>query len=846
MRVLVAEGGATESAEAHDSLVRDDLPRGTVTFLFTDVEGSTRLLQEVGAERYAQVISDQRRVLRDAFAAGGGVVVDTQGDSFFVAFPSAPGALRAAEEAQRGLAEGSIRVRIGLHTGSPRLDDEGYVGVDVHRAARIAAAGHGGQVLVSSATAALAGLELRDLGEHRLKDLAEAERIYQLGAGEFPPLRSLQRTNLPTPATPFVGRERELAEAGALLEQARLLTLTGPGGTGKTRLGMQLAAEAADRHPDGVFWVPLAPLADPALVLDAAGQALGSTNGLADHVGDKSLLLLLDSFERVVDAAADVAALLAACPNLRLLVTSRELLRVPVEQAYPVPPLEPGDGAVLFLARARAADPGFGADDAVAELCARLEQLPLALELAAARVRVLSPRQLLDRLGQRLDLLKAGRGVDPRQQTLRATIEWSHDLLDENERRLFARIAVFQGGCTLEAAERVCDAELDVLESLVDKSLVRRREHDRFWMLETIRAYALERLEASGEAEHLHGRHADHFLALSQAAEPQLLGVEPKSTLDRLDRELENIRAALDWLEATGRIEDAMHIAGATWEFWCLRNRWGEGWRRLERLLETGQGPVPLRAKVLLGDAHLAPHAGPAGAALQRTRAEQSLALQRQLGDTWRIAFAEFQLANVHFAENDFAGALSLCEQSVQRMREIGDEHRALQSMQGLAWCCRQTGDLERAKALSHELLDGARAAGDSFMEAAAFLYLSLTARDEGRFSDALSLLNDAHRFVRDFGSTILVAVNLLGFASTLAQLGDLDAAVRLIACAEAHRQKADVAYPTSIARELLDPPIERAHSALGDEAFDEGWKQGLLLTADDAVALALATPYAP
>src|SRR5579862_1765712 len=282
---------------------------------------------------------------------------------------------------------------------------------------------------------------------------------------------------------------------------------------------------------------------------------------------------MLDSFEHVVEAAGEVDRLLAACPNLCLLVTSRELLRVPVEQAYPVPPLEPSDGAALFLARAKAADPGFRADDAVEELCARLEQLPLALELAAARVRVLSPRQLLDRLSQRLDLLKAGRGVDPRQQTLRATIEWSHDLLDDDERRLFARLAVFQGGCTLEDAERVCDAELDILESLVDKSLVRVREGDRFWMLETIRAYALERLEASGEADPLRARHAEHVLALCVEAEPEILGVAPKAALDRLDRELENIRGALDWLEETGRVEDAMRIGGATWEFFCLRNR---------------------------------------------------------------------------------------------------------------------------------------------------------------------------------------------------------------------------------------------------------------------------------
>ncbi len=385
------------------ALVRRDLPLGTVTFLFTDVESSTRLLHELGAEGYGQALAKHRRVLREAFAAQGGVEVDTQGDAFFVAFPTGPGALGAAADTMAGLAAGPIRVRIGIHTGTPHVTDEGYVGVDVHRAARIAAAGHGGQVLVSASTAALVGVEeLRDLGEHRLKDLSAPERIYHVGDEDFPALKSLYRTNLPIPATPFLGRENELAEVLDLLEDARLLTLTGPGGTGKTRLGLQAAAEASDRYPDGVFWVPLAPLRDAELVLETAGQALGATDGLADHVSDKSLLLLLDNFEHVVEAAEGLAELLAACPNLQLLVTSRELLRLPAEQAYPVPPLEPDDGAELFLARAHAVDPAFAATPAVPELCARLENLPLALELAAARVRVLSPEQLLDRLSGRL------------------------------------------------------------------------------------------------------------------------------------------------------------------------------------------------------------------------------------------------------------------------------------------------------------------------------------------------------------------------------------------------------------------------------------------------------------
>jgi class 3 adenylate cyclase len=436
------------------TLVRRDLPSGTVTFLFTDIEGSTRLLHELGPEAYAEALAEHRRILREAFARFGGVEVDTQGDALFVVFPTAPGALEAATEALQRLEPVSIRVRMGIHTGTPLLTEEGYVGQDVHRAARIAAAGHGGQVLVSASTATLVGLDLLDLGEHRFKDLAAPERVYQLGAGEFPALKSLYRTNLPVPATPFLGRERELPEVVELLsrDDVRLLTLTGPGGTGKTRLALQATAEASDAYPDGVFWTPLASLRDPELVMETAAQALGTKDGLGEHIADKKLLLLLDNFEQVVEAAPHVASLLSACPNLHVLVTSRERLRVRWEQTWPVPALAEQDGAELFSARARAIDPFFAPSPAVADLCDHLDGLPLAIELAAARTAVFSPEQLLERLSQRLDLLKGDRDADPRQQTLRGTIEWSHDLLSEQEQQLFRRLSVFAGGCAYEAA----------------------------------------------------------------------------------------------------------------------------------------------------------------------------------------------------------------------------------------------------------------------------------------------------------------------------------------------------------------------------------------------------------
>jgi predicted ATPase/class 3 adenylate cyclase len=487
-----------------------DLPAGNVTFLFTDIEGSTRLLHELG-ERYGDVLAEHRRTLRNAFEACGGIEVDTQGDAFFVAFRRAVDALAAAAEAQRALQDGPVRVRMGIHTGKPVVTEEGYVGIDVHRAARVMAAGHGGQVLVSQTTRDLLEeqVELRDLGEHRLKDLESPEHLYQLGEGEFPPPKSLYRATLPVPATPFLGRERELAEVVRLLgrDDVRLLTLTGPGGTGKTRLAIEAAAAASGRYPDGVFWVALASLQDAALVLSAVAQGIGATDDLATHIRDRRLLVVLDNVEHVMDAAAELSRLLGSCPRLEVLATSRELLQLAGEHTYAVPALAARDARKLFLTRAEAAGGDLRAEDVVDELCARLDHLPLAIELAAARTRLLSPEELLGRLAQRLDLLKGMRDADPRQQTLRATIGWSFDLLTPHEQALFARLAVFASGCTLRAAEAVCDTDLDSLASLVDKSLL-RRSGERFWMLETIRQFALERLGERHDAAELCCRHA--------------------------------------------------------------------------------------------------------------------------------------------------------------------------------------------------------------------------------------------------------------------------------------------------------------------------------------------------
>jgi predicted ATPase len=365
--------------------------------------------------------------------------------------------------------------------------------------------------VLSAATRALVDGDLTELGEHRLKDFSEPIPLFQLGSDRFPPLKTVSNTNLPRPASSFVGRQRERDELVALLRNGtRLLTLSGPGGSGKTRLAIEAASELVPAFKAGVFWVGLAPLRDPALVSETIAQTLGADDSLPEHIAERELLLLLDNFERVVAAAPELGRLLESCPNLKLLVTSRERLRIGGEVDYPVPPLAAPEAVELFCARSQ-----LERDDVIEELCRRLDALPLAIELAAARTGVLSPAQILERLSQRLDLLKGGRDAEARQRTLRATIEWSHELLDDRERALFTRLAVFRGGCTLDAAEQVADAELDTLQSLIDKSLL-RRANERFWMLETIREYARERLAESGVEPGLRRRHADYFLHFAQ------------------------------------------------------------------------------------------------------------------------------------------------------------------------------------------------------------------------------------------------------------------------------------------------------------------------------------------
>ena len=819
--------------------MRPELPTGTVTFLFTDVEGSTSLLNDLAVESYAAALAAHRAVIRGACAVNGGVEVDTQGDAFFFAFPTAPSAVAAASAfTERLAADGLFRVRVGIHTGTPFVGEEGYVGHDIHRAARIAASGHGGQVLVSGSTASLLETELTDLGEHRFKDLGAPERVFQLGERVFPALKSLYRTNLPIPATPFLGRDHDLAEVVGLLTQTRLLTLTGPGGTGKTRLGLQAVANAAEHYPDGVFWVPLAALRDPELVLDAAAQALDVRGGLTEHIGDKSLLLLFDNFEHVVEAATGLGELLSDCPRLQLVVTSRELLRLPGEQAYPVPPLEPADGEELFLARARAARPDFTNSVAVRELCARLDNLPLALELAAARVRVLSPAQLLERLSQRLDLLKAGRGVDARQQTLRATIEWSYELLDETEQQLFARLAVFHGSWSLEAAEEVCEAGLDTLQSLVDKSLVRPGGEDRFWMLETIREFAAGLLEESGEGDQLCRRRAEYFLNLAESVEPELHGGRQGEWLERLEHDLPNLRAVLEWSSTSGAENLGLRLASSLWNLWIKRGHLREGRRWLAEFVDEPTAEGTARARALVGLAVLATINGDWPEA--EHRAEDGLELSDELGESNLGAWARLARGRTVIAAGDHERARALFREAEALGMKEGNVETVAVARFNLGYDSLSGGDYEQSRHWFQTALDGLPSDNEGYWVARTLAALGSVALHQSRTEEAIGLLRRSLGVSCRTGDrdNMAWAIELLGVAYAHDQQ---EAAARLLGAAEALRDELGNALE-GVELALHEAASAKLRETLAPEVLARAWAAGRALPPDLIVDEVLAT----
>ena len=826
--------------------MRTDLPSGTVTFLFTDVEGSTKLLQELGAEAYAEALAEHRRVIREACAAADGVEVDTQGDAFFFAFPTAPGAATAASSMTKALASGPISVRAGLHTGTPLLTEEGYIGDDVHRAARIAAAGHGGQVVVSSSTATLVDVELTDLGEHRFKDLGAPERVYQLGDGEFPALKSLYRTNLPVPATVFVGRARELADVSELLHSnGRLLTLTGPGGTGKTRLAVQAAAEAAESFPDGIWWVPLSPLRDAGLLVSSVAQTLEVeeqpgrelVEGVAARLQGKQALVILDNAEHLMPEIANEVASLRDIAGPALLVTSRERLQLQGEHVYSVPSLDQEDGVELFLGRARALGTEVDPSEPVAELCSRLDNLPLALELAAARTVVFSPEQLVERLSDRLDLLKAGRDADPRQQTLRATIEWSYDLLDAEEQRLFRALSVFAGSCNYDAAETVCDAGPDTLQSLLDKSLLRRRDEygqTRYWMLETIRELAAERLSAVGEDAGLKRRHAEHYLAVSRSAN-LAADVEGPQRHDIVIPERDNLRAALSWAHESGEAELGLELVVALENYWATSLP-AEGHEWATVFLAEGEAGVP-RALTVRG---LRVQGGMANGLGRLDESEASwdraLSIARELGDERAIAILLHRFSNTAMRRDDIERARALAEESLAGHRRAGSFPKGeCQALGTLAWVARREGDPQRALELLEESCALAEEAGFRWWLAGMLTNIGVVAIEVGRTDDARANVRQALTISHAMHDRRGTVYQLRLLAEIAAGAGEERRAGTLAGAAEAENARIPVGRYIHEWR-----PLPAEHERAGVE-FEAGRAEGRELSLDDAVALALA-----
>jgi predicted ATPase len=816
-----------------------ELPTGTVTFLFTDIEGSTRLLRELGGG-YAEALSTHRRVLRNAFARHGGVEVDTQGDAFFVAFKRAADALAAAADAQQTLGGGPIRVRMGLHTGEPALTDEGYVGLDVHRAARIAAAAHGGQVLVSQTTRELAGDDgLHDLGEHRLKDLAAPERIFQFGEGEFPPLKTLYQTNLPVQPTPFVGRQRELTELLDLVNRHRLVTLTGPGGSGKTRLALQAAAELVDEFADGVWFVSLAALRNPEFVEATIAEALGVRDVLERYLRTKEMLLVLDNFEQLVEAAPLVAELAATASSIRFLVTSRERLALAGEHEFAVPPLVVDEAVSLFSLLAQALNPGFESNRDVTEICSRLDGLPLAVELAAARSKVLTPAQILGRLGNRLDLLTGGaRDAPRRQRALRPTIEWSYELLDPPERVQLARLSVLAGSFSLEAAEGIARADIDTLASLVDKSLLRRTDEGRFFMLEMIQEFAAERLEELGETKSLRVRQAEWTLALAERAEPHLEGSDQTTWFDLLELERDNIRAAFTTLSKLGRYDDGLRLAAALWRLWFSRGPVVEGTRVVEAALVAAPTAAVADRLVALRALGYFAYAGGAWAEAARFLT-QALDLSRRAVNIREQALALLGLGACAATQNDLATAKRHHEEAARLAADIADVRTAGIAAATLGTLALHERDYVRARALFEQSL--AAFGDDEFATVVNLGNLSLTALRLGEIDEAAARIRENLRLAVRLQDNLATAHALEILAAVVNARAQSTLAAQVLGAAAGLREEESLSLQ-ELEDELHEETYGSVRSLLGEEGFAEQLELGSSSELREVVERALSS----
>ncbi|MPZ72504.1 MAG: tetratricopeptide repeat protein [Nitriliruptorales bacterium] len=867
--VAAIQGGAERRAQV-------------LSFLFSDIEGSTRLLQRCGST-FATALSLHHAVLTDVIGTNGGVVRRIEGDSFFATFDSASAAVRAAVDAQRALKSQGwpddcvIEVRIGIHTGETIVVGTEFVGLDVHRAARIMSVGWGGQILISGATAALLptmdGVSLHDLGEHRLKDLTEPERLYQIAAADlrsdFPAPRTAGAVvnNLPTQLSSFIGREREAADVATLLERARLVTLTGPGGTGKTRLSLQVATDVADEYPDGVFFVPLAPVADPALVFSVVATTLGlrppghqtPLDLVSEHLQSRRALLVLDNFEQVLAAGIELSKLLGAAPAVRVLVSSRAALRLSGEQEYPVPPLPlpaPDDdleavaataAVTLFVTRAAGVQPGFELTSentaAIAEITRRLDGLPLAIELAAARVKLLGVNAIAARLSDALNLLSSGaRDLPHRQRTLRGAVGWSHDLLDAGARRLFARCSVFRGGVDLDHLLTVCEPDLggdcfDLLEELVDHSLMRRVEQDsgvRFSMLETIREYAAEQLRDGGEEQAVRQRHRAVYLALAEEAAPRLTGENSGMWLDRLERDHDNFRAALRYAVEGNDPATALRLVATLWRMWQIRGHLHEGRRSAELALAmpgADNWPAQLAAAYEAAGG-IAYWQGDLSRALPLyTRA---LALYRSQGDQACVARATYNLAFSH-GYDDPQRAAEYFEQALAAYQALGDELGAAKAHWGLSTTCFWVGDYDAMQHHAQLCVPVFRRAGATFDLAWSLHMAGLAAFAHGEHESARSMFTEAlDLFLTSSDASGLYLV-LANFALLSEASDQPERALRLLGAA------ARLGDETGVG--LLEPQIDRyPRTKHAEDAFDAATVQalraeGYAMSRDEAVA---------
>jgi predicted ATPase/class 3 adenylate cyclase len=915
-------------------------PTGIVTFLFTDIEGSTKLWER-HPEAMQTALALQDEILRGATEQHGGYVFKTVGDAFCCAFPITPDALEATLEAQRRLLfsewkeTGPLRVRMALHMGAAEERGGDYFGPPVNRVARLLSAAHGGQVLLSLPTHEMvrdqlpAGMSLVELGEHRLKDLFRPERVFQLSApdlpSEFPPLRTLDayRNNLPLQPTPLVGREKEVVEVCQILrdDETRLLTLTGPGGIGKTRVALQTAADLLDDFPDGTYFVPLATLTEAELFYSAVAETLGVKEtaeqpldeSLKDYLAERRLLLLLDNFEQVLEAAPTVTEMIAGASGLKVLVTSRTPLRLYGEKEYAVPPLSVPDvrhlpdlkalsqyeAVRLFIERAKSAKVAFEITDenapAVAEICVRLDGLPLTIELAAARIKMLPPKAMLHRLGSRLKLLTGGaRDLPERQRTLRATIEWSFALLDEGEQLLFGRLAVFSGGRTLEAIEAICDAEgnlpveaFEGISSLVDKSLLRQEEgppngEPRFVMLETIHEFAREKLQGSGEAEEIRRMHAEYFLTLAEEAYPELKGANQLEWLERLEAEHDNLRAALSWALKRKEVELALRLGGALSWFWSVRGYHSEGRRWLEEALAIeGRVSPEVQAMALAGEGALALEQGDYDRAKQACEEglellaqeaketaseakliflsclgfvalereehsqakqlyEESLTLSREMSDIWWLASSLANLALVTHSLGNYERATELYKESMDLFVEQGDKQSLAFCLNNLARVGYSQGDLGRAAKLTEEGVGVSRELGarvDVALGLCNLGWIALLQDDLGRAAD---IYKESLTLSWDTGMNPLVQSVLEGLACLDGAKGERERAARLWGAAQALHETKGIPRDTDFLAEA-DVRISAVRLSIAEEAWEEAWRKGRAMTLDEAVSYALA-----